>query len=153
MIRYVILDSNTLIGALDTDHENPAHLEACDRFRALLTDDEVAVAITPLIRYEVLRGARRVSALELSRRLDNFQEFDVDGKVAEMAAAIYRYAIANEIRYESGQTVKIELKAKQFDLLHFSTAQLNNLDIDSADGDLKQIDAIYKVMTTPYAQT
>ncbi|MDO4699278.1 MAG: hypothetical protein Q4A69_01140 [Moraxella sp.] len=54
-MRYVLLDSNILIGAFDGDLDNEKHQRAKNLFKELLKDDDVRIAITPLIRYEVLR--------------------------------------------------------------------------------------------------
>lgn len=56
--RRVLLDANLLISALDIEGSSneSAKKKAQAKLASLLADENVAVAITPLIRYEVLRG-------------------------------------------------------------------------------------------------
>ncbi len=80
--RRVLLDANLLIAALD--HEGTsiedAKVKARHILSELMSDSNVAVAITPLIRYEVLRGIDLKNAVgyrHVKEALDNFMEFDI----------------------------------------------------------------------------
>lgn len=134
MSRAVLLDTNLLIGAFEPEEGNEQHALAKKRLRALLLDPEVKLAITPLIRYEVLRGARRVSIAKLDEKLDDFQEFDVRGADARRAAEIFRMA----------QQQGIKLDNHKFDVFHCVCAQLNQLEIESADSDILRIQKLLK---------
>jgi predicted nucleic acid-binding protein len=135
MSRAVLLDTNILIGAFEPEQGNEPHMQAQARLRALLQDPDVKLAITPLIRYEVLRGARRVSVEQLDERLNAFQEFDVRGADARRAAEIYRQA----------QQQGTALDKRKFDVFHWVCAELNQLEIDSADGDIQKIRNLVQV--------
>lgn len=135
MSRAVLLDTNLLIGAFEAEDGNEQHAQAQVRLRALLQDPDVKLAITPLIRYEVLRGARRVSAEQLDARLNAFQEFDVRGADARRAAEIYRRA----------QQQGTALDKRKFDVFHWVCAELNQLEIHSADGDIEKIRNLVQV--------
>ncbi len=58
MTEKYLLDTNLLIAALDEAGTTEAEKsqQAKERLKALLADPASALAITPLIRYEVLRG-------------------------------------------------------------------------------------------------
>ena len=57
-MRKVLLDANLLIAALDNGSttSEAERTKAKQTLAALLSNAEVALIITPLIRYEVLRG-------------------------------------------------------------------------------------------------
>ena len=135
MSRAVLLDANLLIGAFELEEGNEQHKQAQLQLRALLKDPDVKLAITPLIRYEVLRGARRVSVEDLNARLNAFQEFDVCAADARRAAEIFRQA----------QQQGTPLEKRRFDVFHFVCAELNNLELGTADGDIQKIRNLVQV--------
>jgi predicted nucleic acid-binding protein len=128
--RY-LLDSNLLIGAFDGEAGNEAHAAAKEKVIALLKDPEVRLALTPLIRYEVLRGCRG-SVDELDARLNDFEEFDVSGLDARRAAEIFREA----------KVAGTPLNKMEFDVFHWVCAEHNKLELLSADGDISKIKAL-----------
>lgn len=136
MIRAYLLDANLLIGALDTDHNNPDHVRSKALFEDLLTKDDVRLAISPLIRYEVLRGARRVPLDQLETILNNIHEFEVGAKDARLAADIFRMD-----RERQGERA---VDKKRFDVFHCACAKLNDLELLSYDGDIEKIQDLIK---------
>lgn len=134
MAGFFLLDANLLIGGLDPEPGNKKHEEARDRLRELLEDPEVKLAITPLVRYEVLRGARRVSLPELSAALDDFQEFEIRGRDAYRAAQLYQQARQQGKR----------LDKHKFDVFHCVCAESNQLEILSQDGDIGTIQQLMR---------
>ncbi|PPU22612.1 type II toxin-antitoxin system VapC family toxin [Xanthomonas arboricola] len=136
MTRAILLDANLLIGALDTDPNNSVHLSAKAEVERLLTDDRVRVAISPLIRYEVLRGAKRVPLDELEQILNAFQEFEVGAKDARMAAEVFRH--------DRRDDAERAIDKKRFDVFHCVCANLNDLELISHDQDIKKIQDLIK---------
>ena len=129
MTRMVLLDANLLIGAFDGEQDNPAHQEAKQHLTRLLSDPQVKLALTPLIRYEVLRGAQRVALDELDSVLNDFHEFEVKGTEARRAAEIFRIA----------RSAGKPLDKKAFDVFHWVCAELNQLEFASQDADIAKI--------------
>jgi predicted nucleic acid-binding protein len=129
MSRMVLLDTNLLIGAFDGEADNPLHEIAKQRLRSLLNDPNVKVAITPLIRFEVLRGAKHVPLSELDAVLNDFQEFEVRGVDARWAAELFQQARIQDL----------SLDKRSFDLFHCVCADLNGLELESQDGDIPKI--------------
>ncbi|MBD8634320.1 PIN domain-containing protein [Stenotrophomonas sp. CFBP 13725] len=136
MKRAILLDTNMLIGAFDTDEENAKHLQDKARLAELLRDDSVKLTISPLIRYELLRGAKRVPLDALEAILDDFQEFDVGSKDARMAAEIFRH--------DRQPGMESSIDKKRFDVFHCVCAKLNDLDMISNDQDIEKIQKIIK---------
>ena len=128
-MRTVLLDTNLLIGALDTEPGNAAHTQSREHLEKLLRDPEVKLAISPLIRYEVLRGAKHVPVSRLEEILNDFHEFDVRAQDAQRAAELFREA----------KTKDIKLDKRSFDLFHCVCAELNALEFESRDGDVPKI--------------
>lgn len=129
MTRKVLLDTNMLIGALEPEPGNAEHVQAKEELARLLSDDDVKLAITPLIRYEVLRGVRRVSPDDMEAALNDFQEFEVRGAEASRAAELFRLA----------KRQGIDLNRRTFDLFHCVCAEANGLEIIGRDGDIQKI--------------
>ena len=127
--RTVLLDTNLLIGALEPEDGNAQHQQAGERLRQMLVDPGVKLAISPLIRFEVLRGVRRKLPVELEAVLNGFQEFEVRSEDARRAAEIFRLANLK------GKP----LDKRTFDVFHFVCAELNNLEFNSQDGDIPRI--------------
>lgn len=129
MPRRLLLDSNLLIGAFDGEEGNEAHAAALTTVKALLEDPDVRLVLTPLIRYEVLRGCRSGSPDELNARLNDFEELDVKGIDAVRAAEIFRSAKADGT----------PLNKREFDVFHYVCAEHNQLELLSQDGDIAKI--------------
>ena len=129
MARMVLLDANMLIGALDGEEGNPANDANRARFIQLLEDDEVRLAVSPLITYEFLRGLKNVSLAEIEAVLNNFQKFDIKEEHARLAAEIFRIA------KDQGSAIQ----KKNFDIFHCVCAELHQLEMESQDGDIVKI--------------
>lgn len=132
MTRMVLLDANLLIGALDGEPGNAVHDQSRQLLWDLLTDPDVKLALTPLIRFEVLRGAQRVPLADLDAALNDFHEFEVRGAEARRAAEIFQLARA------AGK----QLDKRSFDVLHFACAEVNRLEFASRDADIDKIRAL-----------
>ena len=88
-MRFVLLDTNMLIGAFDTDENNPDHLNSRKIVTELIEDSNVQIAITPLIRYEVLRGVKRISREKMQTVLNGFESFEINADIAYQSADIF----------------------------------------------------------------
>jgi predicted nucleic acid-binding protein len=133
MTRKVLLDTNMLIGALEPEPGNEEHVKAKQQLASLLSDESVKLAITPLIRYEVLRGVRRVSLEEMEKNLNGFHEFEVRGVEASRAAKLFRLAKGKGLDF---------LNKRSFDLFHCVCAEANGLEILAQDGDIPKINQL-----------
>ncbi|MDA8451330.1 PIN domain-containing protein [Acidovorax sp. NCPPB 3859] len=129
MSQGFLLDTNLLIGAFDGEPGNTEHEAAAERLRQLIDDPSVQLAITPLIRYEVLRGAVRIGVDELNDVLNGFREFEIRGSDGRRAAELFREAKAQGL----------VLNKRTFDLFHCVCADANRLEIASQDGDIPKI--------------
>jgi len=141
MDRKILLDTNLIISAFDT--KSP---EAREQLRILLEDDQVAFAISPLIRYEVLRGvgiSETERHGELESVLNGFVEFDIGRDVANLSSNLFRYVRSNHNKEESSFVDK-----RSFDIFHYATAKCNELELCSNDGDLGRLERIHKQMET-----
>lgn len=135
MIKTILLDANILISALDTNEPG-----AVKYLRSLLQDDDVLLAISPLIRYEVLRGV----AIDDNKRheklkniLDGYEEFDITKDVSELSSTLFRYA------QSVGRVNTKNINKHSFDIFHWATAKCNNFEMGSNDSDLKTINTLY----------
>jgi len=134
MTAGYLLDTNLLVGALDGEPGNPLHAQAKERLRELLISSDTRLAITPLIRYEVLRGVRRQPREAVESALDQFIEFDIRRDDAELAARTYAQALAGGSK----------LDKRSFDLFHCVAAYRNQLEVASRDGDIPKIMEVLK---------
>ena len=133
MTRKILLDTNLIIAAFDS--ETP---DAIDQLTQLLTDDEVAFAISPLIRYEVLRGVQfddKDKYSELNTILNGFEAFDI----GNLSSDLFRFA-----RSKKAEGEKSLVDKRSFDLLHLATAKCNQLELCSNDSDLSKLEQLYE---------
>jgi predicted nucleic acid-binding protein len=136
MVRMVLLDANMLIGALDGEEGNPANEANRARFLQLLEDDEVRLAVSPLITYEFLRGLKKVSLEEIEAVLNDFQKFDIKEEHARLAAEVFRIA------KDQGSAIH----KKNFDIFHCVCAELHQLEMESQDADIVRIQKLIKAV-------
>ncbi len=141
MTAGYLLDTNLLIGALDAEPGNPLHEAARERLRQLLNEPDIRLAITPLIRYEVLRGVRRRPIEAVKSALDQFVEFDVRREDAVLAAGVFAHVQS----LEDGNGLKLDKRS--FDLFHCVAAHRNQLEVASRDGDIPKIIDLLRQMS------
>lgn len=146
MTRKVLLDTNLLVAALDQNASTSP--QQCEQAKATLTQllksEDVALAITPLIRYEVLRGVdwqskERYEALRAALTL--FEEFDIGRDVAELAADLYR--LDKSHAEDNGEQRNLE--KRKFDVFHLASAKCNELELASRDSDMTKLDNFTKL--------
>ncbi|WP_416191568.1 type II toxin-antitoxin system VapC family toxin [Neisseria sp. CCUG12390] len=140
-----LLDTNYLIYLADADADETKRKEILQDFAEKLQQDDSHFFLTPLIRYEVLRGVdwgNREKLQILSDILKQFESLDIKQDVADLAGELYRFDKFEAERTQSGRN----LEKRKFDMFHFSTAQINHLEVLSKDGDLANIAALHQKM-------
>lgn len=141
MANY-LLDTNYLIYLADPDADEIKKKEVLEDLKEKLKDDNTHLFLTPLIRYEVLRGVKWDDFNKLNilkDALDKFETIDINDDIADLARNLYRKDKANQ---KAGSQKIIE--KYQFDMFHFATAKENNLEILSKDRDMTAIEALFE---------
>lgn len=146
MVRRVLLDTNLLIAFFDTTGTtSQQEKEAAKALMTnLLTDDNVVLIITPLIRYEVLRFIKWQQPQrfeQLKNALDNLTELDITQPVSALATNLYRLdqheCAANHITRN--------INKRNFDIFHFCSAKQNQLEIQSRNtSDFNALEELYQ---------
>lgn len=145
MERKILLDANLLIAVFDEDGDTTIEKreQAKKLLEDLLSDKEVSFAITPLIRYEVLRGAKWEETSryqKLLRTLNRFMEFEINREIAELASDIYR--MDKHQADEKGEVRNLE--KRKFDAFHYATAKCLQIEVKSHDKDFSKLDKLYE---------
>ena len=146
MAKRVLLDANLLIAAYDEEGttSNKEREQARKTILNLLVDDTVEeLVITPLIRYEVLRGVgwkQDIRYQQVQRHLTKFTELDIKRQVSELAANLYRYD-THKTKLTSEPR---NLEKRKFDVFHFATAQYYGLMLASQDSDIAKLYKLYE---------
>ena len=141
MTRGMLLDTNLIIQAFDYAGTSAPETRAAakNHINALLSDPDVMLAITPLIRYEVLRGVPAVDAARmqaLSAVLTQFETYEIRSAEANLAAELWRYAVSKDQRPNK----------RSFDIAHVASAKVNNLEMASTDQDIAKLLSLYDEM-------
>lgn len=144
-IEKYLLDANLLIAALDKEGttSQTKREEARKMLSELLGRDDVAVAITPLIRYEALRGIgwtafRRYQ--DIAEALNQFESFDITRDIADLATHLYRFDSYEVQQSGSGKN----LEKLKFDVFHYACVKCHELKLVSADADIARIETLYQ---------
>lgn len=145
MLKKLLLDANLLIAAFDEKGTTSAEEKALakNQLKQALEAPDTALALTPLIRHEVLRGvtwedSERAEVLKAA--IDQFEEFDIDRETAELAADLYRYH-----RHQLEQTgMGRNIDKRTFDVFHFAVAKRQQLDFLSRDEDKTWLNRLYR---------
>ncbi|APS29567.1 MULTISPECIES: PIN domain-containing protein [Pectobacterium] len=145
MTKKILLDANLLIAAFDHNGNTSEEIRnaANDKLSELSSDPDVAFFITPLIRYEVLRGVswqRPDDFQSLQQILNTIPELDITCSVSELAANLFRFE-GWQIRQQNDTHRNID--KRKFDIFHFCSASCNNLELCSNDTDIGRIHTIY----------
>lgn len=140
-MRKVLVDTNLLIRAFDPRaNATPAQVkEAQEHLLALTDDPEVGLVLNPLILFEATSGVEygdeaRLSAIQTE--LNQLDMIAIGEAEADFAARLSRYARTEGIVLD---------KNRKFDLLHFASAELNDLEIATANAkDFQTIKDVYQ---------
>jgi predicted nucleic acid-binding protein len=141
-MRKVLLDANLLIGSLDESGTTSRSQrdEAKLILNKLLSDENVTLVITPLIRYEVLRGIswdNQENYIKLKQVLDGLTELDVNREVFELAANLFRFD-----RSENDAQQR-NIEKRKFDVFHLASAKRHSLELASQDSDIANLNVLY----------
>ncbi len=135
----VLLDANILIDALkDKDSESARKL------KMLMEDENTVIFITPLISYEVLRGLAwedKEIYQKVKTAIASFSSLNIDHKITNLASELFRFEKYE--RLQNGQETK-KIDKHNFDIVHFSTAKIHNLELVSNDKDMQSWDELYQ---------
>jgi hypothetical protein len=139
----MLLDANMLIGAFDLEPGNPEHAQSREKLRALLSDPEVILAITPLISFEVLRKPTHILSDVLEAALKKFRSFPISAAEARRAAEVFRL-----FSKEEGKPERRNLEKLSMDILYCACLEFNNLEPSSRDGDIPKIQQLMQANPT-----
>lgn len=143
MMTTYLLDTNYLIYLLDENADKEKRKAVLQEFANLLSSTESKFVLTPLIRYEVLRGItfeENEKFHRLMQALAEFQTLDITNNVSDLAIELYRFDEYSA--RQAGQNKNLD--KRKFDMFHYATAKVNQLPILSKDGDITQIDTLYE---------
>lgn len=145
-MRKVLLDANLLIAALDDGGttSEAERAKAKQTLVALLSDADVTLIITPLIRYEVLRGIGwqdKERFVQLKQSLDGLTELDINRHVSELAANLFRFDCAEHTDQQRN------IEKRKFDVFHLASAKCNNLELASQDSDIAGLQGLHERYT------
>ena len=141
-MKGYLLDTNYLIYLVDPNANSSKKAEVLQDLALKLKDPETLLFLTPLIRYEVLRGVEwdNIEKLNtLKNALKAFQVIDINDDISDLARNLFRLDKANQ---KTGSTTVIE--KYQFDMFHFAAAKENNLEILSKDRDMSAIENLFQ---------
>lgn len=146
MSHKVLLDANLLIAAYDDQGTTSPEIKALAiaRITELANDPETSFFITPLIRYEVLRGIgwqQNQRFEQLRQILDQIPELEITRQASELSANLFRFD-SWEAAQPNAQPRNLE--KRKFDIFHFAIAQCNGLQLSSQDSDIAKIRSLYE---------
>lgn len=143
--REMLLDANYLIYLLEgkVDKNDANLLQKLKTLRAEISANNVEVVITPLIRYEFLRyflwKKQDDEVKKYINVMNSFTTLDISQDVADLAADLYRL---DKFTASENNTNK-NIDKRQFDIFHFATAKVNNIELLSNDKHLPQFEKLY----------
>ena len=143
-MRKVLLDTNMIVAAFDEAGSTSEEMKASAKaeLAGLLNDDEVVLVITPLIRYEVLRGiawAEPEKLKAMKQILNAFLELDIERKVSELASDLFRLD-DSQVENPSDRNIN----KRNFDIFHFAVSKHHGLDLVSNDRHMPQLETLYQ---------
>ena len=141
-MKGYLLDTNYLIYLVDSNTSSSKKEEVLQDLALKLEDPETLLFLTPLIRYEVLRGVEwdNIEKLNtLKNALKAFQVIDINDDISDLARNLFRLDKANQ---KTGSK-KVNEKY-QLDTFHFAAAKENNLEILSKDRDMSAIENLFE---------
>lgn len=146
MANY-LLDTNYLIYLYDSNADQTKRQEVLKDLEKILTNTDSRFAITPLIRYEVLRGIKWEDDEKLRQFeeiLKQFQSFEIRDEIADLARDLYRFDL---YQAQKNNTPK-NFEKRKFDMFHYATAHIEQLEILSEDGHLEDIQTLHQQLNT-----
>lgn len=144
MTRKVLLNANLLIAAFDTNGTTSEEMKvvASEKLSALLSDPDAVIFITPLVRYEVLRGINwqnQAAFQAMQATLNEFPELEITRDISELSANLFR--LDKDIAIKLNE--KRNVDKRRFDVFHFCSAHCNSLELCSNDTDIAKISGLH----------
>lgn len=146
MANY-LLDTNYLIYLYDSNADQTKRQEVLKDLEKILTNTDSRFAITPLIRYEVLRGIKWEDDEKLRQFeeiLKQFQSFEIRDEIADLARDLYRF----DLYQAQKNNVLKNFDKRKLDMFHYATAHIEQLEILSKDGHLEDIQTLHQQLNT-----
>ncbi|AGO16115.1 hypothetical protein K756_04530 [Glaesserella parasuis ZJ0906] len=122
-MKGYLLDTNYLIYLADPNANPTKKAEVLQDLALKLEDPETLLFLTPLIRYEVLRGVEwdNIEKLNtLKSALKAFQTIDINDDIADLARNLFRLDKAN-------QKMEVKRLLKSINLICFTLQQLKKM--------------------------
>ena len=141
-----LLDSNFLTYVLEgknIDDNDEDLIKKLTDLLELINDDNVELAITPLLRYEFLRKfGWQVENEDFNKFREAVEEFtwlDISKDVTDLATNLYRLD-----KFEAdNKGIAKNLEKRKFDVFHFATAKINGIELLSNDKHISQMEELY----------
>ncbi|WP_150539073.1 type II toxin-antitoxin system VapC family toxin [Actinobacillus vicugnae] len=144
MAKY-LLDTNYLVYLADEESDETKRKEVLEDLAKKLAQEDTYFALTPLIRYEVLRGVDWQNTEKLQKinaALEQFESLDINKASADLARDLYRFD-----SYQAKLNgIPKNLEKRKFDMFHYAVAFVNGLEILSKDSDIAKIEDLHKQM-------
>lgn len=144
MSKY-LLDTNYLVYLADKDADPNKKAEVLQDLAEKLAEENTAFLLTPLIRYEVLRGVAWDQPQKLEEILsviEQFESLDITKAVSDLARDLYRFD-----KYQSEQNgVQKNFEKRKFDMFHYAVAHINGIELLSKDTDVEAIQELHTGM-------
>lgn len=132
MVSKYLVDANVWIALLDKQHVY--YNDAFQFFSGVADDEAKLIGYTSTIRYEVLRGVSESQLRVAEALLAPYEVFELNGKVADAAASIFR-------KYQKNDPNR-RVDKHQFDILHVACGRHYDLVVKSYDADVERIQEI-----------
>lgn len=133
-----LFDTNYLIYLIDEKSDPQKRKEVLQDFAQKLKDENSRFILTSLVRYEVLRGIEWENREKLElfiQKLSQFKPLEITNEISDFARDLYRFDEFNA--RQTGQNKNLE--KRKFDMFHYATAHIYNLEILSKDSDIDKI--------------
>ena len=142
-----LLDTNFLMYLIDNTSDPKKRSEVLNEVANKLQQPENKFSLTPLIRYEVLRGIawQDTEKLEqIAKLLIPFESFEITQEISDLASNLYRF---DKFEADNEHTVR-NLEKRKFDIFHFATAHINGFEMLTNDTDMEKISDLHGRMQT-----
>ena len=139
------LDTNVL-GCIVNPNHNPETRERILReLEQKLMQDNTSLISSQLVRYEVLRDVNWQDDKKYNDFLQHLAAFpflDLTESVSDLASNLYRFDVFDAAQ----QNVNKNFEKRKFDVFHYATAFVNNVEMFSDDRDLVKIKQLHEKM-------
>lgn len=139
------LDTNVL-GCIVNPNHNPETRERILRdVERKLQQDDTSFVSSQLARYEILRDVDWDNSdkfQDFLKHLSDFPFLDITKPVSDLASDLYRFD-----KFDAGnRNVDKNLDKRKFDVFHYATAVVNEVEMFSYDRDLEKIKELHQRM-------